>query len=306
MTIVYVISGILLLYIGAELLVRGGSNFALRLGIPQIIIGLTIVAFGTSVPELVVSIVSGLKGLGDVAVGNVVGSNIFNVGMILGFTALIYPIKVSKSVLKFDIPFLTLISLLLWFFMKDNYISRFEGIIMTILFLFYIFYTLRSIKHHKKEKIPPKIKGNMTFDIIFIIIGLALLVFGSEILVKGVVNLARLLHISEAIIALTIVAAGTSFPELATSIIAAIKKQDDIVTGNIIGSGIFNIIAILGISSLITPLKIVNIRLIDILFMVGTTLMIIPVMITGMKITRIEGLLLFISYIAYIAILWPH
>lgn len=279
------------------------------------LVGLTIVAFGTSAPELVVSLQAGFNGLGSIAVGNVVGSNIFNIAVILGLSAIIYPIKVNIQILRFDIPIMIVLSILACFLLRDSMIDRFEGIILTtgiVLFIILEIYLGKKsalqvevnvvgseIKKEKAKKFP------IFLDIVLIVSGLAALVIGSKFFVQGATHLAQLLNISDAVIGLTIIAAGTSLPELATSIVAAIKHEEDIAVGNIIGSNIFNILAILGISSTITPLTATGIKPADLAFMTATAIILLPLMRTGFRLVRIEGCFLLLTYAGYLWFLWP-
>lgn len=308
---VLLISGLILLYIGAELLVKGSSGVALRAGIPSLVVGLTIVAFGTSAPELVVSITAGLNGTGNIAVGNVAGSNIFNIAVILGLSSLLYPLKVNLKVLKIDIPIVILSSLLMLFFLFDKTILRYEAILLVILFIIYVAFTVVQGRREQRkiegedETIVADIKRPLSIDIVFIVAGLSALVFGSRLFVNGATDLARIFGISDAVIGLTIVAGGTSLPELATSVIAAVKKEEDIAIGNIVGSNIFNILGILGISGTITPLVAGGISYIDIAVMIGIALFLLPLMRTGYRIVRLEGLALLLVYAGYMWYLWP-
>lgn len=315
MTVILLISGITLLYFGADWLVKGSANIALRAGISSLVVGLTIVAFGTSAPELVVSLKAGLDGIGNIAVGNVIGSNIFNIAVILGLSAVISPLKVNIQVLRVDIPIMIGFSILLWFLLLDNTIRRFEG---TFLIVTIAIYTILTIYLGKKDAVQlPAASTNKTIqkeqaweksllpNILLILIGLCALVFGSRFFVNGAIKLAQHFQISEAIIGLTIVAMGTSLPELATSIVAAVKREEDIAIGNIVGSNIFNIVAILGISGTLTPLTAPGIKVIDLAFMTGTAIILLPLMRTGFRLVRIEGLILLCVYVAYIWYLWP-
>lgn len=313
MMIVLLISGTVLLYFGAELLVKGSANLAMRCGVSALVAGLTIVAFGTSAPELVVSIKAALDGLGDIAVGNVIGSNIFNIAIILGLSALIHPMKVHLNVLKVDTPVMLASSVLLMAVLHDLYLSRVEGIFLFAGIIAYMTFTIITARRTGEtkvdfplEQLTPKKKVTPVLDIIFVIGGLCLLALGSRFFVNGAVSLARAIGVSEAVIGLTIVAVGTSLPELATSIIASIKKEDDIAIGNIIGSNIFNILAILGTSSTITPLNASGVGQISLYFMLGTTVLLMPFMRTGFVLNRIEGLLLLIVYWGYMYYLWPR
>ncbi len=312
MIILFLLIGLTLLYFGAEWLVKGSSRIALRSGVSSLVVGLTVVAFGTSAPELVVSLKAASAGLYDISLGNVIGSNIFNIAVILGISAIIQPMKVNLKVLKIDMPVVLAVTAVFIFFLRDNSISRIEGL---LLFAGIIFYTVNTVSMGKKEglllakaasdKVGSCCKDSVLPDILFTVAGLALLVGGSHFFVKGAIELAKVFNVSDAIIGLTIVAAGTSLPELATSIVAAIKKEEDIAIGNIIGSNIFNILAIIGITSSLVPLKSSGIGMVDLVFMAGTAVFLLPLMRTGFKLSRIEGGILLATYGGYLWYLWP-
>lgn len=310
--LVYIAVGLVLLYFGAEALVKGAARLAFRTGITALVVGLTVVAFGTSMPEAVVSVQAALSNNGDISIGNVVGSNIFNIAVILGLAALIFPIKVNLQILRVDGPIMLLVTgAFLWVFFDAN-ITRQEA---AMLLGGIVAYTLLAIVLAKKDAAKGtdadytegiKLEGgSLGADIVFILIGLGLLVGGGHCLVKGAVALAKHWGVSEAIIGLTIVAAGTSLPELATSVVAALRKQADIAVGNIIGSNIFNILFILGIAGLINPLTSPGIGLVDIGVMLGVSLVLLPLMWSGYRINRWEGLFLLAAYGGYLYHLWP-
>jgi cation:H+ antiporter len=313
----YILAGLIALYFGAEWLVKGASSLAIRLGMTPLIAGLTVVAFGTSSPELVVSVTAALKGAGDIALGNVIGSNIFNIAVILGLTAAIVPLKVEFQLLKFDTPIMIAISgLFLWFF-RDRAITPAEG---GVLFGVLVVYLAANI-HLARRKVTPSVAGE--FDdhvgslatqasqpgwksLALIGVGLAVLVAGSRLFVIGAVDIARGFAITEAVIGLTIVAAGTSLPELASSLVAAFRKQADIAIGNIVGSNIFNILAILGLSGMTAgPLRGPGITQFDLWVMFGFSAMLLPLLWTGFRITRWEGWLLLAAYAGYLYKMWP-
>ncbi|MFY8215213.1 MAG: calcium/sodium antiporter [Chthoniobacterales bacterium] len=310
--IILVVFSLLLLTAGAEGLVRGSASIALRAGLTPLVIGLTVVAFGTSSPELVVSLKASLLGQGDLAVGNVVGSNIFNIGIILGITALVCPVPVKLQIVKIDAPVMILVAIILPLMLMGGYLGRMEG---GLLFLGLLAYTVFNVRLARKETsaaiadefsegIPPKSK-HWIWDVTFLVGGLALLVLGSNLLVDNCIIIARSLGVSEAVIGLTIVAAGTSMPELATSVIAAIRKEPDIAIGNIVGSNIFNILGILGVSALVSPITVTNIQVTDYLVMIGISLLLLPVLWSGLRVRRLEGVLLLACYFSYLYMLWP-
>lgn len=314
MTIVYFIAGLVFLVIGAELLVRGASRLAAALGISPLVIGLTVVAFGTSAPELAVSVKAALANQAGIAVGNVVGSNIFNVLFILGISALIIPLVVSKQLIKFDVPIMIALSFSTLFFALDGSFSRIEGIIwLSGLFVYvgFLVYKSRQDSRQAAAEIDPEVaellgnpaeKQAWIKNLGFIVVGLVLLVLGSRWLVESAVIFAKYLGVSEVVIGLTIVAAGTSLPEVVTSIIAALRGERDIAVGNVVGSNIFNIMAVLGIASIVAPAGIPveasTIRF-DIPVMIGVALACLPIFFTGQTISRSEGSLFFAYYVAY-------
>ncbi len=304
------LAGFVLLYFGAEGLVRGSSSMALRLRVSPLVIGLTVVAYGTSMPELVVSVKAALAHQGDVSIGNVIGSNIFNIAVILGLSALIYPLKVKVQVIRYDAPIALFASILFLFFFRDNVIGRWEGAFFVFLILLYtvanLYFSRKAGRQAAEEfadtlGVAPLPKPAL--EAALILLGLAALVLGADLLVKGAVGTARLLHVSEAVIALTIISAGTSLPELATSTVAALRRESDIAVGNIIGSNIFNLLSILGTAALLSPIEGEGIRALDGWMMVGLSLLIVPVMRTRFRISRWEGALLLAIYAGYLALL---
>ena len=308
MSILFLISGIALLYLGGELLVRNASSLAARLGISPLVIGLTVVAFGTSAPELAATLASALNGAPDLAIGNVIGSNIANVGLILASAALIYPLMAGKLFLKRDFPVMMAISLLLIPIMLDGLVSRLEGGILVALLIAYLVYLLKfDSEQLSPDDLPLEPKQPLWQNLILLALGIGLLVLGARLLVAGAIDIATRLGVPEAVIGLTVVAFGTSLPELASSIVAASKKQSDIILGNIIGSNIFNILAILGSTSLIHPWAepFAAIRL-DIIIMLGFSLALLPLFILGTKgqLGRIPGALLLTAYGIYIVALF--
>ncbi len=294
-----------MLYFGAEGLVSGSSKLAYRFGVKPLLVGLTIVAFGTSSPEFVVSVNAAYSNMGDIALGNVIGSNIFNIGFIIGIAALIKPIKVSTQIVKFDLIVMVIVSVLPFILLYDGILSRVDGIILTALLIIYVVYNIKISKEDKlaESDEPTKTNSPIWLNILFIIVGLAVLVFGANIFVESAVELARLLNLSEAVIGLTIVAMGTSLPELATSVVASLKGESDISLGNIVGSNIFNILAILGIASIITPISIGNISYIDLSIMLMFAVVLLPLARTGYAIDRKEGIIFLVLFAGYLYIL---
>jgi cation:H+ antiporter len=304
--------GLILLFVGAELLIRGSSSLALRFGISPLVVGLTVVAFGTSSPELVVSINASLDGNPAIALGNIVGSNICNIALILGIASLIRPLAVEAQVVKREIPILIAISLLMFILLLNNEISRPEGILFVSGIVVYTSLSIYLSKKETSQKVKsefeegiPKAKTTVSVSIIMSIGGLALLIFGSDLFVKGAVGVAEKLQLSQAIIGLTIVSLGTSLPELITSAVAAYKKEADIAIGNIVGSNIFNILAILGITATVSHVVAPDISILDLSFMLGFAFLLWPLTKTGFVLNRLEGSILLLGYLIYIYILIP-
>ena len=313
MVYLQIIAGLIFLLVGAESLVRGASRLARSLGIPPLIIGLTVVAYGTSTPELAVSIKGSLEGYGDIALGNVLGSNIFNVLFILGFSALIVPLTVSKQLIRFDIPIMIGVSLLSWLFSFGGQLNRIEGLILTVSLIGYTIFLIRwgltKEKPGDNLQVGDERKKRhwhpYMIPLAFIVCGLVFLIIGSQWLVKGAVDLARLMGVSELLIGLTLVAAGTSFPEVATSIVAAIRGERDIAIGNVVGSNIFNILGVLGIATALSGKMPVskNALYFDFPVMIAVSLICLPICFSGKKITRWEGALFLGFYFIYLSYL---
>lgn len=305
-SILILLAGFALLYFGGDYLVKGSSTLALQLGVTPLLVGLTIVAFGTSSPEMAVSVKAGLDGLGDVALGNVVGSNIFNILGILGLAALIQPMTVQAQIVKIDMPICIGVSLLLCGMLYDGSLSRLEGVILFIGIVVYTLFSIWLSRREKKEvqdEFAEGIQGDhkpLWVNILFILGGLVALVFGGRFFVEGSVDIARYLGVTEAVIGLTIVAIGTSMPELATSLIASAKKEGDIAIGNVVGSNIFNILSILGITAMLQPLAMGNITWVDMGVMVVTAVILVPFMYTGFRIERWEGGVMLAGYVAFV------
>jgi cation:H+ antiporter len=304
----FIALSLILLFLGAGGLVRGSSSLALKAGISPLVVGLTVVAMGTSSPELVVALQAGLAGQGNIVVGNVVGSNIFNIAAILGLTALICPIAVHRQVIKADAPVMLATALLLLALLSDQHISRLEGSLMAIGVIVYtatLIWMARREKSPELEGVPGSTSTHWAKDLLFLGGGLAILVLGSSLLVEHAVILARQWHVSEAVIGLTIVAAGTSLPELATSVVAALRGQADMAVGNIIGSNIFNVLCIAGVTGAVAPFSAENVTSLDYAVMIGFSALLIPILWTGHKIQRSEGTILLGGYFAYLAAIWP-
>lgn len=306
MNILYIILGLILLVVGGNWLLKSSVGLSLKLNISKIIVGLTVVSFATSAPEMIVSIKAALEGFSDIAVGNVVGSNIGNVGLVLGVVLLINAIQVEPNFYKMDWPMKMVASVLLFFFLfLDGKLSRIEGItFVAILIIFLIF----IIKQNKKViiEINQELEHQMSYAKIFglLAIGGFSLWLGSELLVDGAVNLAEGLGVSKRVIAITVVSIGTSIPELASSVIAAIKKENDISIGNIIGSNIFNILSVLGITAIIKPIENVDEKIMsfDIYWLLGFAFALLPLVFFPKRnnLAFKEGILLVVTYIIFI------
>lgn len=299
-----------MILLGANGLTDGSSSVAKRFGISDLVIGLTIVAFGTSAPELMVSLVSSIKGSAQLAIGNVVGSNIFNILMIVGLTAVVMPIKVQKNTITNEIPLVLLSSLALVACASDivldggvgNVIGRGDGILLLLFFAIFMRYTF-SIAKSSGEESGEQIKLMPIWkSLLFIVLGLAGLIFGGQLFVDGASGIARSLGVSESVIGLTLVAGGTSLPELATSVVAAVKKKPGIAIGNVIGSNLFNIFLVLGASATVSPLPLGNIGISDMLMLVVSSVLFWAAgwFFKDKTITRIEGAIMVALYVGYI------
>ena len=297
--IVLLVMGIVMVLKGADWLTDGAVNIASRFGVSQMVIGLTIVAMGTSMPELCVSMVSALKGTPDLAVGNVVGSNTLNTLLIVGCSALVAPIMVKRSSVRRDIPFAVLASLLMLIFCLDGGIDRLDAALLFILFAVFMFVTVKYGKNEGTEtKATAAPIGKAT---LLLVVGLVCLILGSNLFVDNASFIASTLGVSDAVIGLTIVAGGTSLPELATSMVSAKKGNSDIAIGNVIGSNVFNILMIIGVTGLVKPMHIKGITSLDLIVMLASMLLLWFFCRTTYKVKRWEGAVLAISYIAYIA-----
>ena len=299
--VLLLIFGIVVVLKSADWLTNGAVGLANKLGISQIVIGLTIVAIGTSMPEFFVSIVSAIKGTPDLAVGNIVGSNIFNVLLIVGVAATVAPIAIQRATVRRDIPIAIVASIMLTFMMLDDNISRIDALILFAAFIAFIWITLRNSKNDANEKDASTEKVIPTWkSVLFIIFGLVGLVLGSNIFVDNASSLAHGWGISDAVIGLTIVAGGTSLPELATSAVAARKGDSGIAIGNVLGSNVFNILMILGLTGIISPMHIQNITYIDMAVMVISMALFWLFSFTKLRVERWEGCVLIACFLGYI------
>lgn len=302
-----IIVGIAAVLWGADRLTEGASSLARRMQVPEIVIGLTIVAAGTSAPELFVSVASALKDTPDLAVGNVVGSNLMNTLLIVGVTAMVAPMAISRATVSKDIPFTVLASMLLMVLCLDsfssielsgNMISRIDGLILLVafgVFMAYTFHVAKTQKNQEVEDATPVWKA-----LFFVVLGLACLVLGSNLFVDSASAVARQLNVSDSVIGLTIVAGGTSLPELATSVVAARKGQSAIAIGNVIGSNVFNILLILGLTAFICPMQIGGITMVDLTMMLVSMLFVWLFCYTRLTVARWEGAVLTLGYLAYL------
>ena len=299
--IVIIVIGIFCVLKGADFLTEGAAALARRVNIPEIVIGLTIVAAGTSAPELFVSLVSALKGTPDLAVGNVVGSNTMNCMLIVGCAAMVAPMTISRSTVKKDIPFAVGASVLLMLLALNNFLGRFDGILLLAGFVSFMVYSLRQAKNGQGDATTEEKQQNPWLSALYIVLGLVGLVIGSNLFVDHASSLALALGISEGVVGLTVVAGGTSLPELATSVVAARKGQSAIAIGNVIGSNVFNILLILGLTATISPLQIEGITTIDMAVMLISVTLVWLFSFTRYTVERWEGAALVGGYLVYLA-----
>ncbi len=304
--------GTAFLYYGADFLVKGGVSIATRFGVSALVIGLTLVAFATSAPELVVSVQAALAGSSDISIGNVIGSNICNIALILGLSAVIAPLSVHSKVLRFDLPVMTVVTLAMAAIgLLLGGFNRLTGAVFFAGLLAYIAWNIRLEKRDGsgdaeteiREEVENSRKYPLWLAAAFVIGGAAALVLGGKFIVDGAVGLGRMAHLSEAVIGLTIVAVGTSLPELATSLVAAARGEQDIAVGNVVGSNLFNMLGIMGIAPMIRPVSAAGITPVDWGMLLVSTLLLVPFMHTGRKVVRREGAVLLALYCAYIAFL---
>ena len=298
--ILLIVLGVAMVLLGADRLTEGAAALARRMNVPEIIIGLTIVAAGTSAPELFVSLVSALKGTPDMAMGNVVGSNTMNCMLIVGCAAMVAPMTISRSTVQKDIPFSVRASVLLMILAINAYLGRFDGIILLLGFAAFMYYTLLQAKKGQVEQQETVKQINPWLSAFFVVLGLAMLVVGSNVFVDAASDVAYSLGLSEGVVGLTIVAGGTSLPELATSVVAARKGQSAIAIGNVIGSNVFNILLILGLTATISPMQIQGITLVDMGMMLGSVSLVWLFSYTRFTVERWEGALLVGGYLVYL------
>jgi len=312
MIALYITGGLVLLFFGADWLVQGAVTLALHLGLSPLIVGLTVVALGTSVPEALVSVQAAIGHQGGIALGNVIGSNILNIALILGLSSLILPLKVDSHIVKADVPLLTGATFMLVVLLEDFHISRMEGAFLLLCIVFYVTGNIMTVKRTSPEEdkiegmeIPEDPGKTLWRDVGFLILGIVTLGFGANFLVTGAVDLARIFGLSEALIGLTIVSIGTGTPELATALMATFRKTPDLAIGNVVGSNLFNIMFVLGIAGLVAPLDGKGISSVDLYVMLGVTILLLPTVWTGRILDRKEGFLFLAIYVGYLYHLWP-
>ncbi|HSI69617.1 MAG TPA: calcium/sodium antiporter [Gillisia sp.] len=310
MSIVFILIGLTLLVVGGEFLVRSSVALSFKLKLSKMVIGLTVVSFATSAPELLVSLQAALSGFSDISLGNVIGSNIANIGLVLGITAIITPLAVDKDFYKFNWPVMMLFSIALYFLLESGgVLSRVEGVFLLVALIIYLFFLIRrSRKAHIEVKgLDDTLEKTTNFKIgIWLLIGGVALWGGAELLVMGAVDVATMLGVSERVISVTVIAIGTSVPELAASVMAALKKEKALSLGNLIGSNIFNIASVLGLTAVIQPIYLVNEALLnfDIFWMLAIAFILIPLAFLPKRFqfSRYKGIILFVGYVAYIGL----
>jgi cation:H+ antiporter len=309
LAIVSILGGLVLLGLGAEGLVRGSSSIALRLGVTPVVIGLTIVAFGTGSPEMIVSLQAALAGSSDLALGNVVGSNIANIALILGCAALARPLHVRSALLWREVPVMVFVTLLLVVLSRDGELGRLDGAILTA---GAIIYTVGAYFASRRDRDPrvaaefaqelPQVQPGTGRAIALVIAGFAGLLIGAHVLVDGAVVIAQSLGMSEVVIGLTVIAIGTSLPELATSVVAALRNDADVAFGNVLGSNILNILLILGVVAMIRPISTLGLRTLDLWAMIGSAILLYPLLLRGRILDRWDGAVLLLGYGTYLVL----
>ena len=311
LSVLFIVIGLTLLVVGGEFLVRASVGLSFKLKLSKMVIGLTVVSFATSAPELLVSVQAALDGLSDISLGNVIGSNIANIGLVLGITAIIGPLAIDRDFFKFNWPVLMLLSIGLYYFLSTGKIlTQIEGGILLLSLVLYLILLIRRSRKQSAievEEVDESLETTTNFKIsIWLLIGGVALYFGSELLVKWAVDLATTMGVSERVIAVTMIAIGTSVPELAASVIAALKKEKAISLGNLIGSNIFNIASVLGITAILQPIQVKSIEVLsnDIFWMIGFSFILLPLALVPKlyNLGRVKGLLIFTTYIAFLGL----
>lgn len=305
MDILLTLLGLVVLVVGAELMIRGAVDLAVRARLSPMVIGLTVVSIGTSLPELLVSLIAAMKGSSEIAVGNVVGSNIANVSLVLGACIMIFPIVVDRDAYRIHWPVMMISSLLFVGLLWDNVIMRWEGALLTLLLVGYVWWLVWSSRRASSgvESAPANSSKPLWRSIVFLIVGIAGLAQGADWFVEGAVRIAEKLGVSQQLIGVTVVALGTSLPELVTSLMAALRKQSDISIGNLIGSNVFNILGIIGVSAMVLPIRVdLSTFSLDIWAMLLIGLLLFPMMRLGRDLGRWQGLILVASYVGYVVL----
>ena len=304
MSFFLLILGIALLYVGGEALVSGATGLGTRLGLSRMVVGLTVVAFGTSAPELAATLLAAISGVPELGVGNIVGSNIANIGLILGIAALIYALQSTRQFLRRELPIMLIVSAALIPVFWDGYVSRLEGVLFLICLGIYLWYTLKTGSLDDELELEESAQP-LWRSLAGVLLGIALLVVGAQALVTGATAIARSLGVSEAVIGLTLVAFGTSLPELASSVVAALKRETDIILGNVIGSNIFNVLAVLGLTALVSPFEQpLNLVLTDIFIMLGFGVALGLLMLRRQRLGRTGATALLLAYFVYVTTLF--
>ena len=308
-TLILFIIGLGALYLGADILIRGASRLARDLGVNALVIGLTVVAMGTSMPEFLVGMVASARDSGDIAIGNVIGSNVANIALILGVAAVIRPIRVQMRLLVREVPIMIFATLAFFAFALDGMLSRWDGMAMAVGFIAYTLYLLDGARRESPaieveyQRFVPA-GGNVMGHILLTIVGLATLLGGAQLVVSGAASTARFLGISELAIGLTVVALGTSLPELATAVAASIQDEGDILVGNVVGSNVFNLLAVLGPASIMRPIPIADsVIRVEAPVMLAVSVIVLPFVWTTLRLTRWEGIILLAAYAAFVVLL---
>jgi len=301
MSWIILILGLIVLVIGGELLVKGATGIAVKLNISMLVVGLTVVAFGTSAPELVISLTAALGNHDGISIGNIVGSNIYNISLILGTATLIFPIMSERQSIALDWPIMMGSSTLLGLFLLNGRLDRYEGIVLFSSLILFIVYVIQKSRKEPNNNPEEEISPKLPRDISLVVIGSLGLMFGAQWFLKGAVVLSKEIGLSDQVIGLTVVALGTSMPELVTSVVASLKKRTDISIGNLMGSNIFNVLAVGGLTSIVKPIKVVNQSVLNnnLMWMLGISLLLFFTLFFGKKIGRLKGGLLLGVFLLY-------
>lgn len=308
-SLVIFVLGLVALYVGADLMIRGASRLARHLGVNALVIGLTVVAMGTSMPELLIGVVASVRESSDIAIGNVVGSNVANIALILGIAAVIRPIRVQMRLLVREVPVMIFVSLAFYIFVLDGALSRWDGLTLLVGFVAYTLYLLEGARRESPaleveyQKFVPA-GGSLFGHILLTLVGLGTLLAGAHLVVNGAANAAQVFGISELAVGLTVVALGTSLPELATAVAASVHDEGDILVGNVVGSNVFNVLAVLGASSVTREMSVApSVIRVEAPVMLAVSVLVLPFVWTTLKLTRLEGSILLAAYSAFIILL---